>query len=64
MQSDPTLTTEEREKQAARIWKAKHEDHVKRLMKSNRYMYAPSGSDVLHPELWTGAHWNWLERQI
>lgn len=54
---------EEQEKEAARVWKAQHEAHVQRLKNADPFAYAPSGSDVLHPELWKGGHWNWLERQ-
>lgn len=63
MVDDKTQTIEERDKELARAWKAKHQAHVLRLMKADQFAYAPSGSDVIHPELWKGAHWNWLESQ-
>jgi siroheme synthase len=44
----------------ARAWKAEHTAHVERLMSGDPYLYRPTGSDVIRPELWKGAHWNWL----
>lgn len=44
----------------AAIWYAEHQGHVNRLIKGESMAYAPSGSDLLHPELWKAAHWRWL----
>lgn len=43
-------------------WQKSHEEHVTKLLKTNDfdYSYPPSGSDLLHPELWKAAHWRWF----
>jgi hypothetical protein len=46
----------------AKKWRFLHSDHVGRLMDGTRAAYEPSGSDQIRPELWKGAHWNWLFR--
>jgi hypothetical protein len=48
---------------AGKVWHRKHSEHVRSLLSSRDdldYSYPPSGSDVLHPELWKGAHWRWF----
>jgi hypothetical protein len=51
-------------RQAAMEWRSEHGTHVSKLMQlrptSTNHCYPPSGSDVIHPELWTGAHWRWF----
>ncbi len=46
----------------ANQWYAKHKTHVDGLVASQRPMlcYPPSGSDILHPELWKTPHWIWF----
>lgn len=44
---------------AALEWYDHHEDHVMRLM--NHICIRPTGSDIIRPELWKGAHWRWLK---
>lgn len=57
------LTLEER----IRIWnkaftyKHDHPEHVEFLMSKTDYSIAPTGSDLYHPELWKGSHWNWFK---
>jgi len=46
----------------AKKWRFLHSDHVGGLMDGTRASYPPSGSDCHRPELWKGAHWNWLFR--
>lgn len=41
-------------------WNERHKDHVQRIREETSYSYPPSGSDMLRPELWKGAHWNWF----
>ena len=45
---------------AATAWQTEHREHVKRLIKEAETSYAPSGSDMFHPELWKSAHWKWF----
>ena len=44
----------------ANIWNGKHPKHVADIRVKDEYCYPPSGSDMWHPELWKGGHWNWL----
>lgn len=45
-------------------WYGKHKQHVTALMKyatdTDCKPYAPSGSDMFHPELFKPAHWSWF----
>lgn len=37
-----------------------HSDHIYTLFNKLTPMIAPSGTDLWHPELWKGIHWNWF----
>lgn len=50
----------EAEIDAARQWRGSHDSHVKILVESARYVYAPRGSICARPELWRAEHWAWL----
>lgn len=53
-------------RERARAWRDEHTDHVQRLLNSTDgacLIYPPSGSDVVHPELWRPPHWRWLVLQ-
>ena len=51
-------------RQVAREWRTAHGGHVANLMRIGPsgadHVYPPSGSDVIRPELWSGAHWRWF----
>lgn len=50
----------------ARVWRDEHTDHVQHLLNSrdgDSLAYPPSGSNMLHPELWRAPHWRWLVLQ-
>lgn len=40
-----------------------HIEHVDRLLGDADAEYAPSGSDIFHPELWKPAHWKWFLKE-
>ncbi len=43
---------------------ADHKDHVIRITSRCGESYAPSGSDLINPQLWKAAHWNyWMEQE-
>lgn len=44
----------------ANEFRGKHKIHVDELIRSTKHLYPPSGSDMLHPELWKPAHWAWF----
>lgn len=46
----------------AHDWQREHKAHVDRLVDDASCWYAPSGSDMHHPERWKPAHWKWFER--
>ncbi len=42
-------------------WYGRHKDHVLKMLTDGEVsMYAPSGGDIIHPELWTPSHWRWF----
>ena len=57
-----TLTRQETKEvvDRANVWLSKHSAFVKCLASMDDYAYAPSGSDLWHPELWKSGHWNWF----
>lgn len=48
-------------KSNARKWYWDHIEHVDGIMAATKEAYAPSGSDIMRPELWKGAHWRWFK---
>jgi hypothetical protein len=49
---------------AAAVWYHEHQKHVEKLITEygvlGKDSYAPTGSDVIRPELWEPAHWRWF----
>lgn len=45
---------------AGHDWWNKHASYVARLIVGCSDSYRPVGSDMIHPELWKAAHWNWF----
>lgn len=48
----------------ARAWYLEHREHVDRLVKHETSLFAPSGSDCWHPELWKEGSWKWFLRHF
>jgi len=46
----------------ANTWFLLHKKYVLRIMGKVCKSYPPSGLDIYHPELWTGAHWCWYKK--
>jgi len=55
--------TEGLQRERAEKYLERHRPHVDRLLMfkplGREPSYAPTGSDAVHPELWTAAHWRW-----
>lgn len=48
----------------ATVWYSEHTQYVDKLIKSDKYSYYPTSSDMFHPELWKSGHWKWYKERL
>jgi hypothetical protein len=53
-------TFDQKDFDKANKWRREHREHVAKLVKNATNSYAPSGSDITHPEYWKDSHWRWF----
>jgi hypothetical protein len=49
-----------------KVWYKEHAKHVAKILHKNPSKTAikPTGSDLIHPELWKAIHWRWFMSRL